>query len=290
MDTQDFRSAHGGGNDSSRRASLQLELRVPERQMLATFRDAFLRWLSDRSGPFARAVGASDSLSLDEVPASDDPNGMSTLRLTVSWPLSASPALHQGGASATVSNPPPARRAAVDQFVFFPDPPDAPQPLYHQLSVPIHADAFQPPAGLPQLRVSRPIGVLMANNIADALDAVRAFAVAWSRRLGISGLTIRVPLAVRPGGWAVSLVGATAVTAGFVAGSNLSLDDGSDGRGGRHPGELRSGRPGGSRARAARRSLGRADGYSRSQPVCHGSNPRFPRATGARGIPRRRSR
>ena len=59
MDTQDFRSAHGGGNDSSRRASLQMELRVPERQMLATFRDAFLRWLSDRSGPFARAVGAS---------------------------------------------------------------------------------------------------------------------------------------------------------------------------------------------------------------------------------------
>ena len=221
MDTQDLRTADGGG-DSSKRASLQLELRVPERQMLATFRDAFLRWLNDRSGPFARAVGASESLSLDEVPASDDPNGLSTLRLTVSWPLAETAATRQGGASMTVSSPalPPARREPVDQFVFFPDPLDAAAPLYHQLSAPIHAAAFQPPPGAPQLRVSRPIAVLMANNIADALEAIRAFAAASSRRLGISGLTVRVPLLARyPRGLAAGLVGAAAVTAGFVAGA-----------------------------------------------------------------------
>jgi hypothetical protein len=113
--------------------------------MLATFRDGFLRWLNDRSGPFARAVGAPEGLSLDEVPASDDPNGLSTLRLTVSWPLAETAASRQGVASMTVSRPalPLARREPVDQFVFFPDP--LTRGAVCPTAIADSAEAFQPP-------------------------------------------------------------------------------------------------------------------------------------------------
>jgi hypothetical protein len=219
VDTQDPYPAHGG-SDSSRRASLRLELRVPDRRLLAAFRDAFLRWLNDRAGPFARVMGASEKVSLDEVPPSDDPQGMSTLRLTVSWPLSQTAltgALFHVDSNA---GSPPARLPPVDRFVFFPDPPDATAPLFQRLTVPLPANVFQPPPRLPQLRVSGPISDTLAKNVVEALKEVRAFAGACSRRLGIAGMTIRVPLAGSyPRAWAISLVGTAAVTAGFVAGS-----------------------------------------------------------------------
>ena len=82
MDTEDARKARvvSQAGESSSRASLQLELRVPDTQMLTIFRDAFLRWMTHRTGPFGRAIGFGDRLSVDEVAPTSDAHGMSTLR------------------------------------------------------------------------------------------------------------------------------------------------------------------------------------------------------------------
>ena len=72
MDTEDARNGHVGSqaSDSSSRASLQLELRVPDKQMLTIFRDAFLRWLTHRTGPFGRAIGFGSGRRCGPLPAS----------------------------------------------------------------------------------------------------------------------------------------------------------------------------------------------------------------------------
>jgi hypothetical protein len=70
----------------SQRAYLEVELRAPERQTIATFRESFLRWLNDRSGPLTRLLGPADLLSIDEVPPpAGSRNVPSTLRLRISW-------------------------------------------------------------------------------------------------------------------------------------------------------------------------------------------------------------
>jgi PEGA domain len=223
VDSQAPHVAHDDTDDPSSRPSLQLELRVRDRHVLATFRDTFLRWLADRSGPFARAIGVSETLSLDEVPSSEDPHGMSTLRLTVRWPRTWTPAARSVGAAlpaATDPGPPLAHLESVERFVFFPDPPDAAAPLFNKLPAPFHADVFQPPPGVHQLRVSRTLSVRMADNVVETVRAVRGFARAWSSRLGIPGLTIRVPLrGSYPRAWAIGMVGTVAIATGFVAGS-----------------------------------------------------------------------
>ena len=71
--------------DEAPQASLQLELRVPERQMVAAFRDAFLRWLNDRAGPFAGLGGLAEGLALDEVPEDGESPNRTLLRLSVRW-------------------------------------------------------------------------------------------------------------------------------------------------------------------------------------------------------------
>src|SRR4051794_19478680 len=79
VDSQDSPLSPGIDDDAATHASLQLELRVPERQMVAAFRDAFLRWLNDRAGPFAHQGGHPEGLSLDEVPDTDGPGVRSLL-------------------------------------------------------------------------------------------------------------------------------------------------------------------------------------------------------------------
>src|SRR5436190_12055039 len=85
VETQDPRLSPSIDDEAAAHASLQLELRVPERQMAGAFREAFLRWLHDRGGPFVLLGGRPEGLSLDEVPDAGDPQRRSLLRLSVRW-------------------------------------------------------------------------------------------------------------------------------------------------------------------------------------------------------------
>ncbi|MEO7274868.1 MAG: PEGA domain-containing protein [Vicinamibacterales bacterium] len=205
MDSQD-RLSPGFADEAATHASLQLELRVPQRQMIAAFRETFLRWLNDRSGPFARLSGRPEGLSLDEVPDGNDPNGHSTLRLSVSWSFAAQPM-----ARSPLALPPP-----TDQFVFFPDPPQTGAPVFTELSVPLQA--HQVPSR--QLRLQPALSEALLRSAERGVEAARGLAESAPRRLGLAGLTIRSPLAARTTGvWGAALFGAAAVAVGFTAGS-----------------------------------------------------------------------
>jgi hypothetical protein len=58
--------------------------------MFAAIRDALLRWLNDRTGPLARAIGFGNRFSVAEQPPTSDAYGMSTMRVTVSWQVATS--------------------------------------------------------------------------------------------------------------------------------------------------------------------------------------------------------
>jgi hypothetical protein len=226
VDTQDAPTAYGDASelsDPSRRASLRLELRVPERQMLGAFREAFLQWLTDRSGVFTRAIGASDRLTLDEEPPGADSQGMSTLRITVTCSAGPEATERQFATSfAADGEPVPAVTSLtpVDYFVFFPDPPQSGTPLFRELSVPFGPDAFQAPPRLPQLRLQESVVVAVAKDVAAALHAVQSFVLGRRRGAGIAGVTIRFPVLDRyPRASAFGLLGTAAVATGFVAGS-----------------------------------------------------------------------
>jgi hypothetical protein len=217
-------TAHPETDDLSSRASLQLELRVPERQMIAAFRDGLLRLLHDRTGPFGRAVGVSDNLSIEELPATSDPKGPSLLRLTMSWPTAARILMRSGASSVlreqTRPVPPPAPLDPVEEFVFFPDAPDAVAPLYRELPTQFHASDFNRPQGTARLRMETPVTVVMARNVLAFVREAQDLARAGVRRVGISGLTIRYPMSTSPiRVWTVGLIGASALVIGFVAGS-----------------------------------------------------------------------
>ncbi len=211
------------GNESPPRASLHLELRVPDRHMLAAFRDAFLRWLTERSGLLGRAIGASDRLSLDEVPPDSDPQGMSTLRLTLSWPVGAkSAAAIVTDALPRAGDPLPgsASLTPVDQFVFFPDPPDAAAPLYRQLPDFLHAEALRTPPRFSRLRLWPAVHWQGPRDLAATVKAARASMQKRASALGMPGLTLRSPVLARhPRAWGFGLLATAAVAAGFVAGS-----------------------------------------------------------------------
>jgi len=220
VDSQEPRFADSvDDGEPAKLASLQLELRVPERQMVAAFREAFLRWLNDRAGPFARLGGQAEGLSLDELPDGADPQGRSLLRLSVSWsfaprPTSRSPIVLPPPTAVTVA--PPTGPAALEQYVFFPDPPEAAAPIFHALSVPLQAR--QVPAR--QLRLESPLAESMLRTAGRGVGAVRALASLTPVRFGLPGLTIRSPLPVhRSRAWGAALLGTAAVAVGFAAGS-----------------------------------------------------------------------
>jgi hypothetical protein len=230
VNTQDLRTPHSDANDPSRRPSLLVELRVPDRHMLATFRGPFMRWLTDRSGPFARAIGATDRISVNELPPGADPHGMSTLRITVSWSIAGKFARSMATSRPATRVPSAASRLeTIDPFVFvsFPDEhPDvindenqAEAPLPGQLPASSHANAVPPALWAPEqprLRYKKPVSVNLRPTVVAALQAVQSFVRACARGLGIGGLTVRVPVVARPRAWAFSLVGTTALTTGFV--------------------------------------------------------------------------
>ena len=101
----------------SQRAYLEVELRAPERQTIATFRESFLRWLNDRSGPVTRLLGPADLLSIDEVPPPAGSRNMpTTLRLRISW--SRVSRINLSKPTRTPDGPGP---GVPDYFGFFPD-------------------------------------------------------------------------------------------------------------------------------------------------------------------------
>jgi len=218
VDRQDFRPSPAVGAEAATHASLQLELRVPERQMIGAFRDAFVRWLNDRSGPFARLGGRPERLSLDEVPDGTDPENQSTLRVSVSWSFAPQPTTRSQitlppaailPRASTVTLPP------IDQFVFFPDPPETGVPIFHDLSP---FEGTREPGRQPRLIPA--VTEAVARNARGGVDAALGLAQAARRRLALSGLTIRSPLAARGSGtWGAALLGATAIAVGFSAGS-----------------------------------------------------------------------
>jgi hypothetical protein len=223
VETEDARTSPGGIQaGDSRRASLQLELRVPDKQMLVTFRDAFLRWLTDRTGPFDRVIGCGERLSLDEQPPTSDAHGMSTLRLTVTWSLATSAARVRTNSLRAVGEPRTnlARRKPTDSFVFVPYPPLADAPLHPEVPGAATESAPEPYLRRPRRRREKPIGVRIGRGVAMAMNAARASAQQLLGGLRTGGLTVRVPtLATHPRIWTLGLLGSAAVATGFVAGS-----------------------------------------------------------------------
>jgi len=218
VDSQDSRLSPSIDDQAAPHASLQLELRVPERQMVAAFRDAFLRWLNDRAGPFARLGGQAEGLSLDEVPDSGDPQSR-TLRLSVRWSFSP-----QRTTRFPIALPPPTAvpmvasqsMPAIDHFVFFPDPPQTGAPIFQEVSIPLQRDLV--PAR--QLRVAVPLSATLRRTAGRGVTAALDVARAAPRRFGLPGLTVRTPLAPRGSRmWGASLFGAAAIAVGFTAGS-----------------------------------------------------------------------
>ncbi len=181
MDTEDARKGRvvSQAGESSSRASLQLELRVPDTQMLTIFRDAFLRWLTHRTGPFGRAIGFGDRLSVDEVAPTSDVHGMSTLRLTVSWSPSKSATLARVNSLRTLGGFRTAlpHQTSPESFVFVQYPPLADAPLHPELP----DDEAGEPVLEPYPRLSRRrrgsrIGTNAARGFAAAMTDVQGWA------------------------------------------------------------------------------------------------------------------
>ena len=225
MDTEDARKGRvvSQAGESSSRASLQLELRVPDTQMLTIFRDAFLRWLTHRTGPFGRAIGFGDRLSVDEVAPTSDVHGMSTLRLTVSWSPSKSATLARVNSLRTLGGFRTAlpHQTSPESFVFVQYPPLADAPLHPELP----DDEAGEPVLEPYPRLSRRrrgsrIGTSAARGFATAMTDVQGWARESLRRLGVDLLTPRVPtLATHPRVWTLGLLASAVVATGFVVGS-----------------------------------------------------------------------
>ena len=219
METQDPRLSPAiDDNEAAAHASLQLELRVPERQMIGAFREAFLRWLNDADGPFAQLGGRPEGLSLDEVPDGGDPQHRSLLRLSVRWSFASQPVTRVPTAPPTpaIALAETQSRPTPDQFVFFPDPPQGGAPLFHEVSIPLQRDHVP----VRTLRVGAPFGATLRRTALRGVGAALGLARATPRRLGLARLTIRTPLA--PGGsrvWSASLLGTAAVAVGFTAGT-----------------------------------------------------------------------
>ena len=209
--------------ESSSRASLQLELRVPDTQMLTIFRDAFLRWMTHRTGPFGRAIGFGDRLSVDEVAPTSDVHGMSTLRLTVSWSPSKSTALARVNSLRTLGGFRTAlpHQTAPESFVFVKYPPLADAPLHPELS----DDEAGEPVLEPYPRLSRRrrgsrIGTSAARGFAAAMTDLQGWARESLQGLGVDRLTLRGPtLATHPRVWTLGLLASAVVATGFVVGS-----------------------------------------------------------------------
>jgi hypothetical protein len=225
VDTEDARKGRvvSQAGESSSRASLQLELRVPDTQMLTIFRDAFLRWLTHRTGPFGRAIGFGDRLSVDEVAPTSDVHGMSTLRLTVSWSPSKSATLARVNSLRTLGGFRTAlpHQTSPESFVFVQYPPLADAPLHPELP----DDEAGEPVLEPYPRLSRRrrgsrIGTNAARGFATAMTDVQGWARESLRRLGVDLLTPRLPtLATHPRVWTLGLLTSAVVATGFVVGS-----------------------------------------------------------------------
>jgi hypothetical protein len=225
VDTEDARKGRvvSQAGESSSRASLQLELRVPDTQMLTIFRDAFLRWLTHRTGPFGRAIGFGDRLSVDEVAPTSDVHGMSTLRLTVSWSPSKSATLARVNSLRTLGRFRTAlpHQTSPESFVFVQYPPLADAPLHPELP----DDEAGEPVLEPYPRLSRRrrgsrIGTNAARGFATAMTDVQGWARESLRRLGVDLLTPRLPtLATHPRVWTLGLLTSAVVATGFVVGS-----------------------------------------------------------------------
>jgi hypothetical protein len=181
--------------------------------------------LHDRTGPFGRAVGASDNLSIEELPATSDPKGPSLLRLTMSWSTAARMLMRSlNGSTApppVVPRPAaPAPSAHSQEFVFFPDAPDAVPPLYRELPAQFHAADFDRPDGPPRLRVHSPVSTVLAKHILSFVGDAQDIARAGVRRVGLNGLTIRILMGTSPARvWMVGTIAATALVIGFIGGS-----------------------------------------------------------------------
>jgi PEGA domain len=232
-------------SDPSRRASLQVELRVPEKQMLVTFREAFLKWLTDRTGPLGRALGLGERFSLDEQQGADVP-GVSTLRLTVTWSVAhstvraASPWLRPARDRRTD----PAGRMPPDNFVFVPSSALADAPRHPELLDLVGESVPAPYPRLPQPRRTRPIGVRVGKAVAAAMAVVREQSARALQRLTASAtsaaaaargivtavnihepgnasrLSVRFPtLATHPRVWALGAFGSAVVATGFAVGA-----------------------------------------------------------------------
>jgi PEGA domain len=226
VDTEDARKGRVGvsqADESSSRASLQLELRVPDKQMLTVFRDAFLRWLTHRTGPFGRAIGFGDRLSVDEVAPTSDAQGMSTLRLTVTWSPSKSTALARVNSLRTVGGlrTVPPRQASPESFVFVQCPTLADAPLHPELSEDESAGpVLEPYPRLSRRRRESRMGARAARAFAAAMTDLRGRAQESIRGLSVDRLTLRAPtLATHPRVWTFGLLASAAVATGFVVGS-----------------------------------------------------------------------
>jgi len=112
--------------DPPLQTSLQIELKAPDRQAVTTFRDTFLRWLNEGSGPVSHVLGTPDRLSLDEVPAPPNADGLPTLRVNVSWNRDANARSADARMLSMLPDeaeppPAPASVASADNFGVFPD-------------------------------------------------------------------------------------------------------------------------------------------------------------------------
>ena len=225
MDTEDARKRRvvSQAAESSSRASLQLELRVPDTQMLTIFRDAFLRWLTHRTGPFGRAIGFGDRLSIDEVAPTSDVHGMSTLRLTVSWSPSKSTVLTRVNSLRTLGGFRPAlpHQTSPESFVFVQYPPLADAPLHPELpDDEVGEPVLEPYPRLSRHRRGSRIGTSAARGFAAAMTDVQGWARESLQGLGVDQLTPRVPtLATHPRVWTLGLLASAVVATGFVVGS-----------------------------------------------------------------------
>lgn len=142
------------------RAAVRVEMRANDRQLLSTFRNAFLQWVNDdASSEFLRAAGAPDTVALEEVAAGSSDHAAKTLRVEVIWDVNrgvdrSSAHITEPRAMPSFSLPSPASPVgpgdagsiapvnANSQFVFFPDPPAA-DPIYRDVNGPRRVSADQ---------------------------------------------------------------------------------------------------------------------------------------------------
>ena len=113
------------------------------------------------------------------------------------------------------SSQPPAER-----FVFFPEPPDAAAPLYHELPVVLQGQALRTPPRLSRLRLGAAGSLPKARALATKVKAARSSFQKRINESGVAGWRLRSSLLARhPRVWGFGLLGTAAVAAGFVAGS-----------------------------------------------------------------------